>query len=78
MLFYSKQQVGNNGTIRDACNSLDAYAGATKMTKPKRPYATNAKRRSVTITEPDWQKLKELGKGNASDGIRKAIQAASG
>lgn len=48
------------------------------MTKPKRPYATNAKRRSVTITEPDWQKLKELGKGNASDGIRKAIQAASG
>lgn len=46
------------------------------MTKPKRPYATNAKRRSVTITESDWQKLKELGKGNASDGIRKAIQAA--
>lgn len=44
------------------------------MTKPKRPYATNTKRRSVTITEPDWKALKKLGNGNASAGIREAIR----
>jgi len=44
------------------------------MTKPKRPYGTNAKRRSVTITEPDWQALKKLGNGNASGGIREALR----
>lgn len=46
------------------------------MTRPKRPYATNTKRRSVTITEPDWQKLKALGNGNASAGIREALRLA--
>ena len=44
------------------------------MTKPKRPYATNTKRRAVTITEPDWQALKKLGDGNASAGIRQALR----
>ncbi len=43
------------------------------MTKPKRPYATNTKRRSVTITDSDWQALKKLGNGNASAGIREAL-----
>ena len=44
------------------------------MTKPKRPYGTNAKRRSVTITEPDWQALKQHGNGNASAGIRRLLR----
>lgn len=48
------------------------------MTKNKRPYATNTKRRSVTITEPDWQALKKLGNGNASAGIRKALKNHAG
>lgn len=39
----------------------------------KRPYGTSAKRRSVTITEPDWQALKQHGNGNASAGIRKLL-----
>lgn len=39
----------------------------------KRPYATNTKRRSVTITEPDWQALKKHGNGNASAGIRRLL-----
>lgn len=45
--------------------------------KTKRPYGTNAKRRSVTITEPDWQKLKALGNGNASAGIREALRMSN-
>lgn len=44
------------------------------MTKPKRPYGTSAKRRSVTITEPDWKALRKLGSGNASAGIREALR----
>lgn len=43
----------------------------------KRPYGDpTSKRRSVTINEQDWQKLKDLGNGNASAGIRKAVDAA--
>lgn len=43
----------------------------------KRPYADpTSKRRSVTINEKDWQKLKTLGKGNASAGIREALRLA--
>lgn len=43
----------------------------------KRPYATNTKRRSVTITDSDWQTLKKLGNGNASAGIREAVRKAT-
>lgn len=45
------------------------------MTKStKRPYGDpTSKRRNVTINEQDWKALKELGGGNASAGIRKAV-----
>ena len=46
------------------------------MKQAKRPYGTNTKRRSVTITEPDWQALKKLGNGNASAGIRRLLREA--
>jgi hypothetical protein len=45
----------------------------------KRPYAqSNAKRRNLHITEENFQALRELGNGNASAGIRKAIEIIKG
>lgn len=41
---------------------------------PKRPYATNTKRRSVTVNDKDWAKLKQAGNGNASEGIRRLLR----
>lgn len=44
---------------------------------PKRPYAQqNAQRRSIYTDDDTWAKLKELGKGNASAGIREAVRRA--
>lgn len=42
----------------------------------KRPYATNTKRRSVTVNDENWRALKAIGQGNASEGIRKLIKQA--
>ena len=45
----------------------------------KRPYADpTAKRRNVYMSEEVAQKLKALGKGNVSAGIRKAVELAEG
>lgn len=41
------------------------------MTTTKRPYAQpNAQRRSIYTDDDTWATLKDLGKGNASAGIR--------
>lgn len=45
----------------------------------KRPYADpTAKRRNVYMSEDVTQKLKALGNGNISAGIRKAVELAEG
>ena len=37
----------------------------------KRPYADPAsKRRNVTVNDENWARLKQIGRGNASEGIR--------
>ncbi len=40
----------------------------------KRIYNAETKRRNVTITQDDWETLKKLGMGNASEGIRVLTQ----
>lgn len=43
----------------------------------KRPYADpTAKRRSVYLSQAVWDKLKKMGNGSASAGIREAVKAA--
>ena len=43
--------------------------------KTKRPYADpTAKRRNVHLSEEVWQKLKEIGEGSQSDGIRRLVR----
>lgn len=42
----------------------------------KRPYATNTKKRTYTVTEEDHEALRKLGNGNASAGIREAVKSA--
>jgi len=32
-------------------------------------------RHNITVSDADWQALRELGNGNASEGIRKALHA---
>lgn len=47
------------------------------MTTTKRPYADpTSKRRSVTVNDENWARLKAIGHGNASEGIRKLIKKA--
>jgi hypothetical protein len=43
----------------------------------KRPYATNTKKRTYTVTEEDHEALRKLGKGNASAGIREAVRIST-
>lgn len=40
-------------------------------TKPR-----TTRRRNLSITDADYERLKALGKGNASEGIREALRAA--
>lgn len=45
------------------------------MTTTKRPYAQpNAQRRNIYTDDETWAKLKAMGKGNASAGIREAVR----
>lgn len=46
------------------------------MTQQKRPYATNTKRRTYTVTDEVHEQLRKLGQGNASAGIREAVRLA--
>lgn len=43
----------------------------------KRPYATNTKRRTYTVTDETHEQLRKLGQGNASAGIREAVKRAT-
>lgn len=41
----------------------------------KRPYADpTSKRRNVTINDENWARLKQIGQGNASEGIRMLLR----
>ena len=44
-------------------------------TKPKRRYAIpGAKRRGVYIEQPLWDHLRQIGGGNASEGVRRLAE----
>jgi len=43
----------------------------------KRPYATNTKKRTYTVTAEDHEALRKLGNGNASAGIRVAVKLSA-
>lgn len=44
--------------------------------KTKRIYAADLKSRRVTLDDEDWKRLKAIGKGNASHGLRVLIDKA--
>lgn len=37
------------------------------------PFLEGGKRRNIYIDEASWEKAREIGKGNPSEGIRKAL-----
>lgn len=46
-----------------------------KLRDKKRPYADpTSKRRSVTVNDEDWEKLKTFGDGSPSEGIRRLVR----
>mgnify|MGYP001060446762 CR=1 FL=1 len=47
------------------------------MTKQKRIYGAEVKRRNIGITDEDYAALREFGNGNASAGIRALIKQQS-
>ena len=54
---------------------MNQKRGIETMTA-KRPYATNTKRRTYTVTDEVHAELRRLGNGNASAGIREAVKVA--
>lgn len=44
------------------------------MKKQKRIYAADLKSRRVTLDDEDWARLKTIGDGNASEGLRRLIK----
>jgi len=59
-------------------NKLDAVAETTKteLKKLGRPNVIDGKRRNVFIDDESWSNAQKLGNGNASEGIRKALELA--
>lgn len=47
------------------------------MTK-KRIYGAEVKRRNIGITDADYEMIKRVGKGNASQGLRELIKLHRG
>lgn len=50
-------------------------------TEPKklgRPVTVEGKRRNVFIDDLSWQRAQKLGDGNASEGIRRALEMTQG
>lgn len=46
----------------------------TEPKKPGRPSVIDGKRRNVFIDDLSWQRAQKLGDGNASEGIRRALE----
>lgn len=50
----------------------------TEPRKLGRPTTIDGKRRNVFIDDLSWQRAQKLGDGNASEGIRRALEMTQG